>query len=99
MKLKVNDGGAFTLRVRSEEDRRAEDPLKRAHEPPILGSTLLHAEAVQHLCGAAESNHSALLFDCQRRQEYWHQAILTPRQPVSWMARDLKKKLPVSALV
>jgi hypothetical protein len=42
----VNHGGAFPLRVRSEGDRRAKDPLKRAHEPPILGPILLHAEGV-----------------------------------------------------
>ena len=95
----VNHGGAFTLCVRSEEDRGAEDSLKRAHEPRILSSTLLHSEGVQHLCRTAESNDSALLFDCQRREKDRHQAILTPRQPIGRMAGDLKKELPVSALV
>ena len=74
----VNDCSAFTLRVRSEEDRGTEDPLKDPPEPPILRSTLLLAEGVQHLCRTAESNDSALLFDRQRRQEYRHQAVLTP---------------------
>ena len=73
--------------------------MKCAHEPPILGSTLLHAEGVQHLCRTAESNDSALLFDCQRREEYRNQTVLTPGQPIGWMAGDLKKKLPVAALV
>jgi hypothetical protein len=73
--------------------------LKRAHEPPILGSTLLHAEGVQHLGRTAESNDSALLFDCECREEYRDQAVLTPRQPIGRMTRDLKKKLPVPALV
>jgi hypothetical protein len=95
----VDHCSAFTHCVRSEEDRCAEDSLKRSHEPPILGSTLLHAEGVQHLCRTAESNDSALLFDCQRREENRHQAILTPRKPVRWMTGDLKKKLPVPSLV
>ena len=65
----MNHSGVLTLRIGSEEYRGAEDPLERPNQPPILGSALLHAESVQHLRGAAELNHSTLLFDRQSCEE------------------------------
>src|SRR5215472_4541691 len=77
----MNHRGALALDICAEENRRAEDALKRTHEPPILRTSLLHAECVQHLCGAAESNHSTLLLDGKCREKNRHEPILPPRNP------------------
>jgi hypothetical protein len=90
---------ALTLRIGPEKDRRPEDSLERAHEPPILGSTLLHAEGVQHLHRAPKANNATLLLDCQRCEEDRHQPVLPPRQSVCRMSSDLKKELAVPALM
>src|ERR1700744_5863485 len=55
----VNHGSFLALRVGSEEDRRAEDPLESSHQAPILSSALLHAEGVRHFRGTPESDHPA----------------------------------------
>jgi len=95
----MNNGGAFALRIGSEEDRCAEDPLESPHEPPILRSALLHAEGVQHLSRAAESNHPVLLLNRKGREEDRYQPVLTPRQSVCRVAGDLKQKLAVATLM
>jgi len=95
----MNHGSTLALRIGPEEDRRPEDPLERAHEPAILCSTLLHAERVQHLRRAPETNHATPLFDRQRGEKNRHEPVLTPGQPVCRMAGDLKKKLPVPPLM
>ena len=68
----VNHCSLFTLRVGTEEDRRTEDSLKRAHEPPILSSTLLHAEGVQHFGAAGERNPPRLLQEVLA----WHGPVM-----------------------
>jgi|ERR1017187_7264877 hypothetical protein len=95
----MNHCGALALRIGSEKDRGAKDPLERTHKPPILRSTLLHAEGVQHLRRASEPNQATLLFDGKSRAEDRHQPVLAPRQPVCRVSGHLKKKLPVPALM
>src|SRR6185312_805919 len=77
----MNHGGALALHI-SSEDRCAEDPLERSHKPPILGSALMHAEGVQHLSRAAESNNPALLLNRKGREEDRYQPVLAARESV-----------------
>jgi len=61
----------------------AEDALKSADQPAILGTALLHAESSQHFKCAGKRDGSALLPDRQGREEKGNQAILAPRQPTT----------------
>ncbi len=47
----MDNGGTLSLSVCSEEDGRAEDPLKGRDQTAILRAALLHREGVQHLRG------------------------------------------------
>src|SRR4029078_10641064 len=49
--------------VRSEEDRCAEDALKRANQTAIFLPASVHAEALQHFGRSPESDCLALLLD------------------------------------
>ena len=81
-------------RIRAEEDRRAEDPLKRGNQPAILLSAGVHAEALQHLGRGSESDRLALLLDGQGGQEDRNEAVLPKRHAEVRMAGDLKDELP-----
>jgi hypothetical protein len=95
----VNDCGAFALRISAEEDRRPDDPLESAHEPPILRSALLHPEGVQHLRRAPKADDATALLNRQGREEDRHQAVLAPRQSVGRVPGYLKQKLAVPAFM
>ncbi len=90
---------SLALRIRAEEDCGSEDPPESSHQLPILCSTLLHAKRVQHLRCAAESDYATPLLNRKRGEKDWHEPVLPPGQPVSWMPGHLKKKLPISALM
>jgi hypothetical protein len=97
---RVVDGrGLLQLHIGAEEDGGAEDALKSADQPAILGTALLHAESSQHFKCAGKRDGSALLPDRQGREEKGNQAILAPRQPIGRMTGDLQQELSVSAFV
>jgi hypothetical protein len=95
----VENCGVFTLCIRSEEYRRAEDSLERSDEAPVLRSTLLHPEGIQHLRSAIESDPRTLLPYRQGREKDRDEPILPPRQSVARMPGNLQNELSVSALV
>lgn len=94
-----NDHRTVGLRVGAEKDGRTEDSLERRDQAPVLRTALLHSEGAQHLGCAFKHDLRRLLPDRLRRQEDRNQAILSPRQPVGGMACDLKKEMPVPALM
>ena len=95
----MNDHRPIRLRVRAEENRRAEDSLERGDQAPVLRTALLHSEGAQHLGCAFKHDLRRLLPDRLSRQEDRDQTVLSPRQPVARMACDLKKEMPVPALM
>jgi hypothetical protein len=95
----MNDGGAFSLAIRSEEDRCPKDSLERGNQAPILRTTLLHAEGVQHGSGTFERNLGRLLPNRLRRKEDRNEPILSPWKTVAGVSRDLQNEMAVSPLV
>jgi hypothetical protein len=95
----MNDRRPLRLRVRAEKDGRAEDSLERRDQAPVLRTALLHSEGAQHLGCAFKHDLRRLLQNRLSRQEDRTQAILSPRQPVGGMACDLKKEMPIPALM
>src|SRR5215831_472702 len=95
----MNDHRPLRLRIRAEKDGRAEDSLERGDQAPVLRTALLHSEGFEHLGCAFKHDLRRLLPDRLCCQEDWNQAILSPRQPVGGMACDLKKEMPVPALM
>ena len=95
----MNDHRPLRLRVRAEKDGRAEDSLERGDQAAVLRTALLHSEGAQHLGRAFKYDLRRLLPNRLRCQEDRNQAILSPRQPVGGMACDLKKEMPVPALM
>ena len=92
----MDDHRFLTLSVRTEEDRRSEDPLERRHETPVLCPALLHPKGVQHFSRAAEPNYSVLLTNREGGQKDRDEPILTPWQSVPGVPGHLKKKMSVS---
>jgi hypothetical protein len=80
--------------IRAEENGCAKHALKSGDQSPILRTTLLHAEDVQHFGSAAKRNDLLLLSHGERRKENGNQPVLTPRNSVSWMPRDCKRNCP-----
>lgn len=90
----VRDRRLRCLRVRSEEDRCTEDPLKGGDQPPILRSSLLHPEHIQHFSRTAERDGLFLLPHRERGQENGYQAILSPGNTAVRMPDHLQNELP-----
>src|SRR5436309_6787624 len=65
----MDHGGPVPLRVRSEEDRRAENSLERSDEASILGAALLDSEGVEHFGCAIERDARRFLANCHRCQK------------------------------
>jgi hypothetical protein len=42
----MNNGGTLSLGIRSEKDRRSEDPLEGCDQAAVLRTALLHAEGI-----------------------------------------------------
>lgn len=95
----MNNRSPLSLHVCSEEDGCTEDALEGGYQPSVLGSTLLHAEGVQHLRRASKLNRLALLPDCQRSKEDRDEPVLAPGKPVRGMAGHLKRELAVAPLM
>ena len=89
----------LTLSVSAEENRCSENTLKRRHQTPVLRSSLLHAERIEHLRRAAKANHATLLTYRERRKEERNQPVLPPRQSVRGMPGYLKQKMSISPFV
>lgn len=89
----------LTLRVGSEKNRGTENSLKCGHQAAVLRSTLLHAERIQHLRRATESDHPVLLTDGESRKNRRNKPVLSPRQAVRWMPGHLKQKVSVSSFM
>ena len=92
----MDDGIAFSLRVRSEEDRCPEDALERRHESPVLRPALLHPECIQHLGRAAERDPRGLLPNRERRQKDRYESVLSPWQSIGRVSGYLKQKMAIS---
>ena len=95
----MNDHRPLRLRIGAEKDGRTEDSLERRDQAPVLRTALLHSEGAQHLGCAVKHDLRGLLPHRLRRQEDRNQAILSPRQPLGGMACDLKKEMPVPAIM
>ena len=89
----MSDRRLLALCVGSEENRRAEYPLKRGNQPPILGTALLHPENIQHFGRAAKGNGLFLLSHSKRRQENRNQAILAPGYAICADDRSLAAEI------
>ena len=94
------DYGSFrALGVGAKKDGGAEDPLKGSHQVPILGTSLLQAERIEHLGGASEGDLLPLLANGEGSQENRDQSILSPREAVVGMSRHLEEEMSVSPLM
>src|SRR4051795_9820605 len=80
-------------RVRSKEDRCAEDPLESRNETAVLRSALLHSERVEHLGGVRKVDASGTLASGQSREKEGDQPILSPRETVSGVTRNEQDEL------
>src|SRR4051794_18752403 len=78
-----------THRVRAEEDRRAEDALKRRDQAAVLCASFLHSESMEHLGPAVKAYGGTLLLHSQRGQIDRHEPVLAKRQTVGGMSGDL----------
>jgi hypothetical protein len=87
------------LAVGAEEDGRPKDALKSSSEAPVLRTALLHAEGVQHLCSAAKGNARCLLTNRKCRQKDRDEPVVTPRQAVARVPRDLENELAIVSFV
>jgi hypothetical protein len=61
--------------------------LERGDQAPVLRTTLLHAENVQHLGSAAERDGLFLLAHGERGEENRDKAILAPGHAILRMTR------------
>jgi hypothetical protein len=92
----MDDRSLRTLGVGAKEDCGAEDPLKGCHQAPILGTSLLQTERIEHLGGASEGDPLPLLANREGSEEDRYQSILSPREAVAGMPCHLEKKVSVS---
>jgi len=95
----MNHGGTGPLSVRSEEDRGTEDALERSDQSPILGTTLLDAECIEHFGSAVERDPRGLLPNCHRSQKDRNQPVLSPWKSIAGMTGDLEHESPVPPFV
>jgi hypothetical protein len=79
----VGKDRTFPMGVGDEEDGRPKDALKCSGQAPELGTALLHAEGVQHLCDAVEGNPSCLLTASERCEKARDERSRTQRQDES----------------
>jgi hypothetical protein len=59
----------------------------------------MHPKRLQHFGRAAESNHLALLVDCQCRQKDRNDPVLSERNPVFGMPGELKDEATIPSFV
>jgi hypothetical protein len=64
-----------------------------------LRTALPQSEGIQHLGGAAERNPRRLLTDGQRRKKDGDEPILSPRQTIARVPRDLQNELSIAPFV
>src|SRR3712207_2995913 len=86
-------------RVRSEEHRGSEDPLKSCDQPPVFLASFVHSKSFEHLRRTPESNHLTLLLYCQRRKKDRYDPVLAERDPVLRVSCDVQDKVPVPAFI
>ena len=58
-----------------------------------------HAESLQHFGRTLELDGLTLLLDGQRRQEDWNNPVLTKRDPMIRVTRDLQNELAVPPFI
>jgi hypothetical protein len=95
----LDDFGVRRQRVRAKKDRGAENAFERGDQSTIFFPAFAHAEGVQHVGRALESDGLALLLNRKRRQEDRHNAVLTEGDAIIGMAGDLKNEFTVSPLI
>lgn len=94
----VDDPRRVPNAIGSEENRRAEDPLERPDQPPILLSAVRESEHFEHRRRRLEPDRLTRLPNCKRGQKYGYQPILAERQPKIRVPRDLQDELTVPPL-
>jgi hypothetical protein len=81
--------GSSSERIGAEENGRPEDPFEGGHQALVLLSSFVHVERFQHFGRSSEANCLALLAHRKRGQINRHDSVLTERQTVAGMTRDL----------
>src|SRR4051812_34484040 len=95
----MDDGGTLPLGVCSEENSRAEDPLKGRDQTAILRTALLHTEGIQHLRSTVESDWGRLLSNGEGREKNRYQPVLAPGQSIARVSGNLQNELTVPPLM
>ena len=95
----MDDRRSVELRIRSEEDRGAEDALESCDQPAVLFAAFVHTEGLEHFGRGSEANHLTLLADSEGGKEDGHEAALAERNAELRMTNDLEEKLALRSLV
>ena len=95
----VDDLRGAQLRIRTEEDRGAENSFERTDQSSILFAAFVHPECLKHLGGGSKTDSLALLTNSQSGEEDRNDAILPEGETVIGVTGHLKNKVTVAPFI
>jgi len=93
----VNEGIPVRLILGPEEDGGRKDALESLYKAAVVAAILGEAKEIEQLGSALEANLATLLLDGERGDPNGNETILTEREAVLGMPRDIEEELSVAA--